>query len=417
MTSEQQHQLPDDIDVFSPEAYADEAGLYRQLAHLRRNLPLSWVDRAPYRPFWLVTRNEDIKLIEKNHGIFLSAPRLTLIPEAMEAATLARYGSRTGGSRTILDMDEPEHSQYRNIAARWFIGSGLRELTPGIDAIAEKYVNRMIGMDGECDFASDIAVWYPLEVIASILGAPLEDAPYILRMTQALLAAGDPELQQDGDYGAAAFEDFAGYLGKMLAERRACPTGDLTSAIANASIDGNPIGMIEALSYVLVAITAGHDTTSAALAGGMLGFATHPEEMIKLVANPGLLRNTSNEICRWVSPIHHFMRTASEDFRLRDVTLRAGDAVALIYPSGNRDEAVFEEPDRFLIDRDTSGHVAFGYGVHACIGRQLALFELDAFFGKLIPRLSSLELAATPVPIASNFVGGYRRLPIRYVVR
>lgn len=101
-------------------------------------MPLSWVDRAPYRSFWLVTRNEDIKLIEKNHGIFLSAPRLTLIPEAMEAATLARYGSRTGGSRTILDMDEPEHSQYRNIAARWFIGSGLRELTPGIEAIAEK---------------------------------------------------------------------------------------------------------------------------------------------------------------------------------------------------------------------------------------------------------------------------------------
>ncbi|HQR05075.1 MAG: cytochrome P450 [Proteobacteria bacterium] len=409
--------LPAHIDVFSPAVYADETRLHADLAHLRRHQPISWVDREPYRPFWLITRNEDVKLIGKNADIFINAPRLTLIPSAIEEATLARNGSRTGASRTLLDMDAPEHAQYREIAARWFIGSGLRKLTAHIETIAENFVQRMVTADGKCDFASDIAVWYPLEIIASLLGAPLEDAPFILRMTQALLASGDPELQQAGDYGASAFMEFSGYLGKMLAERQARPTDDLTSAIANATIGGQPIGMVEALSYVLLVITAGHDTTSGALAGGMLGFATHPGELAKLQADPGLMRNASNEICRWVSPVRHFLRTATEDFTLRDITIRAGESALMIYPSANRDEAVFDDPDVFRVDRNTSGHVAFGYGAHACIGRQLALLEMDALFSRLAPRLQSLELDGPPVPIASNFVGGYRKLPIRYTLR
>lgn len=409
--------LPDDIDIFSPAAYGDEARLHTDFARLRRDMPIAWVDREPYRPFWTVVCNEDIKLIEKNHDIFVSAPRLTLIPKAIEEATLRMFGSRTGGSRTILDMDEPDHTKYRDVSARWFIGSGLRKLTPQIEAIADSFIEKMKSMDGRCDFASDIAVWYPLEVITSILGAPREDGPYILRMTQALLAAGDPDLQKEGDYGMAAYGEFMTYLGKMLAERQANPTDDLTSAIANARIDDNPIGMVEALSYVMVAITAGHDTTSAALAGGMYGFITHPQEMDKLSANPELMRNASNEICRWVSPVRHFIRTATEDFTLRDVTIRAGDAVALFFPSGNRDEALFEDADAFRIDRDPSGHVAFGYGIHACVGRQLALFELDAFFSRLIPRLKRIELAGEPKVIASNLVGGFRSLPVRYEFR
>lgn len=407
-------ELPHDIDIFSPAAHGDEATLHRHFAYLRKNLPLAWVEREPYRPFWTVVRNEDIKLIEKSHEVFLSAPRLTLLPKPIEENTLRMYGSRTGGSRIILDMDEPDHAKYRDISARWFIGSGLRKLTPRIEAIADKFIQRMADEGDSCDFASDVAVWYPLEVIASILGAPLEDAPYILKMTQALLAAGDPELQKSGDYGTDAYSEFIGYLGKMLADRQANPTDDLTSAIANARIDDNPIGMIEALSYVMVAITAGHDTTSAALSGGMYGFITHPAEMDKLRAQPDLMRNASNEICRWVSPVRHFMRTANRDFPLRDITIREGESVALFYQSGNRDEALFDNAERFRIDRDPSGHVAFGYGVHACVGRQLALFELDAFFSRLIPRLRSIELAGEPKVIASNLVGGFRHLPVRY---
>lgn len=407
-------ELPHDIDIFSPAAHGDEATLHRHFAYLRKNLPLAWVEREPYRPFWTVVRNEDIKLIEKSHEVFLSAPRLTLLPKPIEENTLRMYGSRTGSSRIILDMDEPDHSKYRDISARWFIGSGLRKLTPRIEAIADKFIQRMADEGDSCDFASDIAVWYPLEVIASILGAPLEDTPYILKMTQALLAAGDPELQKSGDYGADAYSEFIGYLGSMLADRQANPTDDLTSAIANARIDDNPIGMIEALSYVMVAITAGHDTTSAALAGGMYGFITHPNEMDKLRSQPELMRNASNEVCRWVSPVRHFMRTANRDFTLRDITIREGESVALFYQSGNRDEAIFEDADSFRIDRDPSGQIAFGYGLHACVGRQLALFELDAFFSRLIPRLRSIELAGEPKVIASNLVGGFRHLPVRY---
>jgi cytochrome P450 len=406
--------MPPDIDVHSPSAQADEATLYRNFAFLRRNMPVAWVDREPYRPFWAVVRSEDIKFVEKHHDAFLNAPRLTLLPKAIEDATLQKFGSRVGPVRTLLHMDPPDHTKYREITAGWLIGPGLRKLAPLIDTIADQFVQRMKDAGGECDFATDIAVWYPLEVITAVLGAPREDAPYILKMTQALLAQGDPTLQQDGDYGMKAFFEFSTYLGKMLEERRANPREDLTSVIANARVDGNPIGMIESLSYILLAITAGHDTTSAATAGGLYGFITHPGEMQKLRDNPKIMRNASNEISRWVAPVRHFVRTAARDVRVGDVTVAEGESVALFYQAGSRDETVYDEPDAFRIDRDNSGHVAFGFGIHSCAGRQLALLELDAFFSRLIPQLKSIELAGEPTVIASNVVGGFLHLPVRY---
>lgn len=406
--------LPNDIDVFSPAIYADEPRLYREFARLRREMPLAWVDREPYRPFWSVVRSADIKAIEKDHEAFINAPRLTLLPKRIEAITLEMYGSRTAGVRAIIDMDEPDHRKYREVASRWFIGAGLRELLPRIDQLAERFIGEMAAKGGECDFATDIAVWYPLYVIASMLGVPESEAPYILRMTQELLAAQDPDLQRSDQYGADTYVEFTEYLGRLLADRRAHPGEDLASVIANAQIDGASMAMVEALSYYLIAITAGHDTTSAAISGGLYGFMHNPAEMDRLRRQPELLRSASNEICRWITPVKHFMRTATRDFELHGQTIRAGESVALFFPSGNRDETAFPDPDAFRIDRNTEGHVAFGYGVHACVGRQLALAEMDAFFGKLIPRLTHLEPAGEARLIQSNVVGGYKNLPIRY---
>ena len=260
--------LPADIDIFSPPRYADEASLFRDFAYLRQYLPLAWVEREPYQPFWTVVRSADIKAIEKDHETFINAPRLTLLPKQVEAATIQAYGTRTAGVRAIIDMDLPDHRKYRDVASRWFIGAGLRKLMPRVDQLAERFIDEMVAKGGECDFATDVAVWYPLQVIASMLGLPETEAPYILRMTQQLLGAQDPDLQRSDQYGADAYVEFSGYLGKLLAERRANPGDDLASAIANAEIDGRPIGMVDALSYYLIAITAGHDTTSGAITGG-----------------------------------------------------------------------------------------------------------------------------------------------------
>lgn len=406
--------LPSEIDITSPAAYLDERRLQADFSQLRNEMPIAWVDREPYRPFWSVVRNADIKLIEKNHEVFINEPRLTLQTRKAEAASAAMFGGRRYGVRTILDMDPPDHRKYRDISQRWFVGAGLKKLLDRVDAIAGRFVDKMAAQGGECDFASDVAMWYPLHVILSLLGLPEEDAPHLLRLTQNLLAASDPDLQRSDLGGTDVIPEFFEYLGRLLAEKRAHPGDDLASAIATAEVDGKPMDALEAMSYYLIMVTAGHDTTSGSISGGMHALIQNPAEMDKLRADPTLMRNASGEICRWVSPVKHFMRTATTDFVLHDATIRAGDSVALFYISGNRDEICFDDPFAFRVDRKVEGHVAFGFGIHSCVGRQLALAEMDAFFGKLIPRLRHVEFGGDPKLIQSNIMSGYKSLPIHY---
>lgn len=208
--------------------------------------------------------------------------------------------------------------------------------------------------------------------------------------------------------------EFLDYLGRLLAEKRAHPGDDLASAIATATVDGAPMDPLEAMSYYLIMVTAGHDTTSGAITGGLHALVRHPAEMDKLRADPTLMRNASGEMCRWVSPVKHFMRTATQDIDLHDASIKAGDGVALFYASANRDEACFDDPFAFRVDRKVEGHLAFGFGIHSCVGRQLALAEMDAFFGRLIPRLRHVEFAGDPKLIQSNIMSGYKSLPVRY---
>ncbi|CAB1370482.1 cytochrome P450 [Denitratisoma oestradiolicum] len=409
--------LPSEIDISSPEAYLNERRLQADFSRLRNEMPIAWVDREPYRPFWSVVRNADIKAIEKNHQIFINEPRLTLQTRKAEAASAAMFGGQRYGVRTLTDMDEPDHRKYRDISSRWFVGPGLRKVLERVDRIADRFVDRMVKQGGQCDFATEVAMWYPLYVILSLFDLPEEDAPRLLQLTQHLVSASDPDLQRSDLGGTDAVPEFFEYLGRLLVERRAHPGDDLASAIATAEIDGKPIDTLEALSYYLIMVTAGHDTTSGAITGGMHALVENPAEREKLrQPTPALLRNASGEMCRWVTPVKHFMRTATEDFSFHDATIKAGDAVALFYASGNRDDACFEDPDRFRVDRKVDGHVAFGFGIHSCVGRQLALAEMDAFFGRLIPRLRHVEFAGDPKLIQSNLIGGYKSLPLHYEI-
>ncbi|MCG3168947.1 MAG: Cytochrome P450-terp [Pseudomonadales bacterium] len=406
--------LPPEIDISSPEAYLDEERICADFSRLRREMPVAWVDREPYRPYWAVVRNADIKSIEKNPEVFINEPRLTLQTRKAEAASARMFGGRRYGIRTILDMDPPDHRKYRDISQRWFVGAGLKKLLERVDAIAGRFVDKMAEQGGECDFASEVAMWYPLHVILSLLGLPEEDAPHLLKLTQNLLAASDPDLQRSDLGGTDVIPEFLDYLGRLLAEKRAHPGDDLASAIATATVDGAPMDPLEAMSYYLIMVTAGHDTTSGAITGGLHALVRHPAEMDKLRADPTLMRNASGEMCRWVSPVKHFMRTATQDIDLHDASIKAGDGVALFYASANRDEACFDDPFAFRVDRKVEGHLAFGFGIHSCVGRQLALAEMDAFFGRLIPRLRHVEFAGDPKLIQSNIMSGYKSLPVRY---
>jgi cytochrome P450 len=204
------------------------------------------------------------------------------------------------------------------------------------------------------------------------------------------------------------------YFGALTADRRANPRDDLSTIIANGQIDGEPIGEREAMSYYVIVATAGHDTTSSTASAGLHQLIRNPAEMAKLKNDLSLLPNAVEEMIRWSTPVKHFMRTATEDYTLRGKTIRAGDGLCLHYPSGNRDEEVFEDPFAFRVDRDVKRQVAFGYGAHVCLGMHLARMEIRALFAELLPRLHEIELAGEPRNTRSNFVSGLKTLPVRY---
>ncbi|MGH7803249.1 MAG: cytochrome P450, partial [Candidatus Binatia bacterium] len=303
----------------------------------------------------------------------------------------------------------------------WFKPANLRkEIEGSIDRLAKEFVDRMVSLGGACDFAADVALYYPLRVIMSVLGVPEEDEPRMLRLTQQIFGAEDPEFGGADPEGTmlATLMDFLMYFNAVTAARRAQPTSDAASTIANGTIDGEPLGDLQTVSYYVILATAGHDTTSSSLAGGIEALIRNPAELRALKEDPRLIDNAVEEIIRWVSPVRHFLRYAQEDYVLGGKRIRAGERLLMSYLSGNRDETKFEEPFRFDVRRKNADeHIAFGIGVHFCLGAHLARMELRAFLRELLPRLESIELAGEPQYTSSTFVGGPKRVPIRYKLR
>jgi cytochrome P450 len=211
----------------------------------------------------------------------------------------------------------------------------------------------------------------------------------------------------------AAVMEFVGYFSGLVEERRKNPREDLGSVIANGVIDGQPIGFPEIVGYYLITATAGHDTTSNTTATGLWALAERPDLLAALKADPSLIPAHVDESVRWASSVQHFMRGATADVELAGQKIAKGDWLMLCYTSGNRDEAVFENPFDYDIGRP-SKHVAFGYGPHVCLGQHLARMEMRIFWEELLPRLESLELAGQPVRTSATFVGGPKHVPVRY---
>ncbi|MGI5324233.1 cytochrome P450 [Actinomadura nitritigenes] len=398
-----------------PKAYADEARLHEALALLRRESPVRWVDAPDYNPFWAITKHADVLEVERNHEIFLNAPRPLL--GTAEFDELNRERAEQGiALRTLIHMDDPDHRVIRAIGADWFRPRAMRALEPRVRELAKRYVDRMVELGGECDFARQVAAHFPLYVILSLLGLPESDFDRMLKLTQELFGGDDDELQrgQTNEEKLQVLLDFFAYFQGLTEERRKHPTDDLASAIANARIDGEPLNDFDTASYYVIIATAGHDTTSATIAGGLRALIERPDQRKRLTDDPGLMPLAVDEMIRWVTPVKEFMRTAARDYDLRGVTIREGDAVLLSYPSANRDEDVFDDPFSFDVGRDPNKHLAFGFGVHYCLGAALARIEVRAFFEELLPRLRSIELAGPAESIATTFVGGLKRLPVRY---
>jgi cytochrome P450 len=398
----------------NPQAYTDEKTLHESLAHCRAHAPVSWVDVPGYRPFWAVTKHADIMDIERQNDLFTNFPRpLLAITEADEA--LLRDIEAGTGLRTLIHMDDPHHRDVRKIGADWFRPKVLRQLKARCDELAKVWVDKMAEKGPELDFMTEIAVNYPLYIILSMLGLPDSDFPRMLKLTQEMFGGNDEEFQRGGDVEdmLAVLLDFFNYFSALTASRRENPTEDLASAIANAKINGEPLSPMDTLSYYVIVASAGHDTTSAGIAGGMRALLEHPDQLARLQGDMSLMGTAVEEMIRWVVPVKEFMRTAQADTEVRGVPIKEGEAVLLSYVSANRDEDVFDNPNSFDVGRDPNKHLSFGYGVHFCLGASLARMEMNSFFSELIPRIKSIELAGKPELMATTFVGGLKHLPIR----
>lgn len=402
-----------------PKAYADDVRLHTALTHLRANNPVAWVDNAPYRPFWAITKHADIMAVERDNDLFISEPRPLLATAA--ADDLAKQQLEAGmGLRTLIHMDDPHHRKVRAIGADWFRPKAMRDLKVRVDELAKRYVDKMRHIGPECDFVTAIAVDFPLYVIMSLLGLPEEDFTRMHMLTQEMFGGDDDEYKRDGgslEDQLAVLMDFFTYFSTLTASRRANPTEDLASAIANGTIDGEPLSDVDTASYYVIVASAGHDTTKDAISGGLHALIENPDQLARLQAQPELMGTAVEEMIRWSTPVKEFMRTATADTTVRGVPIAKGDSVYLAYVSGNRDEDVFDDPHRFDVGRDPNKHLAFGYGVHFCLGAALARMEMNSLFTELLGRLDSIELAGTPELSATTFVGGLKHLPIRYSLR
>ncbi len=409
-----------DLDnaLVDPANWADEPGIHEQFRWLRANDPLRFLEPEGFDPFWSVTKYDEIKAIEGNKKVFINDPRPTLGPKGLQEMVQMMTGRRHL-IRSLVQMDDPDHMKYRMLTQSWFMGTNLRKLQTRVDELARMYVDRLVELGGECDFVKDVAIWYPLRVIMEILGVPEEDEALMLKLTQELFGSSDPDNQRsfEPEDFFKVVEDFESYFDELTEARRKQPTDDVASLIANAQFDGEYMPRLDANGYYIIVATAGHDTTSASTAGGVLALIENPDQLAKLQADPQLYPTAIDEVIRWVTPVRHFMRTATEDYALGDKTIKAGESAILWYLSANRDEDVFDAPYEFRVDRKDAKQLAFGFGAHVCLGQHLARMEMTSLYKELFSRISDLELAGEPQYTQSTFVGGLKSLPIRYKVR
>jgi cytochrome P450 len=421
--------LPENIAalIVSPKAYATQKQLMAGFRWLRQNNPLALIETKGFDPFWAVTTHADILEISRRNDLFCNGDRATaLVPRA--ADELAR--SLTGGSphlmRTLLQMDAPEHVQYRHVTQAWFARQNVGSFEHRIRPLARRSIDLMAAQGGSCDFARDIALHYPLRVVMDILGTPEEDEPLLFDLIQELFRSQDEPPSRDTKASRDptrharrlldAFNGFDTYFTPLLEQRRRTPRDDLASFIGNAVIDGKPISHFEAISYCMVIVTAGHHTAAAAISGAIWAMSENADEFRKAKSDIGLVPQLIEEAVRWTTPAHHMMRAASEDTVMHGRRIAKGDWLMLCYLSGNRDERAFDQPDQFRLDRDLGRNLAFGYGAHVCLGQHLARLEMRIFFEELLARLAWIEIAGVPRRSASVFLGGPKTLPVRFAM-
>ena len=371
-------------------------------------------EREGMQPFWAVIDHAAVLEIERRSEDFTNGPYPVL-------DTLVDRERRGVDIKTLIHMDAPQHGKYRKLTNDWFKPASIRRLDGRLQELSDEALQKLRDFGGECDFAVDIALPFPLQVILKILGLPEADYPRMMKLTQELFGGQDPDLQREEpspEVVSQVLMDFYTYFAGITQDRRDHPADDLATLIANGQIDDEPMPDLETMGYYVIVATAGHDTTSSAMSGGLHALVENQDQLRLLQEQPDLLNNAVEEMIRWTASVRHFMRRAQVDTEILGQEIKKGDWLYLSYKAANLDPKVFDDPLTFDITRPNADrNVSFGYGVHFCLGAQLARNELRRLFGRIVPEIETIELAGEPASMKTTFVGGHKSVPIRYSLR
>jgi cytochrome P450 family 142 subfamily A polypeptide 1 len=365
-------------------------------AWMREHAPAYYDESAGV---WGITRYADIKEISKDPDTFSNAGGIR--PE-------------TGALPMMIDTDAPEHVRRRRLVSEGFTPRRIRESEEGIRTICDAIIDRVCE-EGSADFVRDIAAPLPMIVIGNMLGVAPEDRDELLRWSDDMLKAlGSPDPGAT-DRAAVAAIEYAGYMTAVAEQRRRdSQSDDLIGTLVHAEIEGDRLDQASIIYESLLILIGGDETTRHVISGGMYELLRHPQQLRRLSEDRTLMPTAVEEMLRWVSPIKNMARQMTRDVEFHGKTLRRGEKLLLLYPSGNRDERVFGDPERFDITRTPNDHMAFGFGSHFCLGNRLARMELGVMFDRLLDRLPDLALvdASEPPKRAANFVSGYETMPV-----
>jgi cytochrome P450 family 142 subfamily A polypeptide 1 len=375
---------------------------FSDYAWLREHSPVHWDEVGEV---WGLFRHADVMFASKRPALFSSQLN----------------GSRPDSPAlpSMINLDDPLHNRRRRLVYRGFTPRAVLEHEPFVRALATELIDAVAPL-GRCDFVADLAAPLPMLVIGELLGVKRADRMRLQRWSDAMIEATRSDASPDiAERAGRVFAEYSDYHREVAAERRELPQQDLVSILVQAQIDGRGLAEDEILHESLLLLVGGNETTRNVLSGGMEALIRNPDQRARLLEDPSRIPLAVEELLRWVSPISNMNRTATQDLELGGRMVRKGDKVLLMYASANRDERVFDQPERLDVGRDPNPHVAFGgYGPHFCLGASLARLELRVLFEELLRRLPDMELA-DPHPLEltpSNFIRGLRRMPVEFSV-
>ncbi len=392
-------------DIYDPDLYVD-GPIHEIFSDLRRTDPVHWQPMPDEAGYWAVMKHADVIHVARRPDLF-SAEEQGVVLENMAPEQLAQ------SRNMLLMMDPPRHTTHRKPLAESFQAKVIGRMEERIRDLC-RTIFAAAAEQGDVEFVHDVSGSLPSQVVGELVGIPEEDWNQIRDWAEQSTSAQDPELAGDGYSAGSGLSDMAIYAYNFAARRRQEePREDLTSLILAGNFGDGPLDDMEFASFFVQLVTAGNDTTKTMLSSGTAALLAHPDQMRDVRADHALIPSTVEEILRWVNPLHYFRRTALADTELRGVEIKAGDKVAMMYTSANRDEEVFGDTAQlFDIRRSPNQHLSFGYAQHFCLGVHLARLEGRVFFDELLKTFSTIEQTGPARRIRSNLNNGLKKLPI-----